>query len=461
MDTVPTETMPEPPTHRRESPPDGTAHRRRPPAHDAVHRCPALLVSAPASGQGKTTLTAALAREALARGQRVRIFKVGADFIDPMILELASGAPVYQLDTWMGGVAHCRALLAGAAAQSDLILVEGAMGLYDGDPSSADLARRFGLPILAVIDAGAMAQTFGAVAFGLAHFQPGLRFAGVVANRVAGSGHAGMIERSLPPDLPLLASISERPEIALPQRQLGLAQPDAVHDIAQRIVHLAGSIDWTRPPAWPQTAFESVPADPLPPLLQDVRIAVARDAAFSFLYHANLDTLGALGAQLAFFSPLADAQVPAADALYLPGGYPELHAQHLSGNVAMREALGRFCDSGRPVLAECGGMMVLLDAVTTIDGHRVDMVGALPGHTTMQTALAALALQEVDLGHGALRGHTFHHSILSTPMQPAAQGRCPNGGRTREAVFQRGRVTASYVHLYFASNPTASAALFR
>lgn len=447
--------------HLRHTPPDSTVHRRQTPANPTVHRCAALLVSAPASGQGKTTLTAALAREAIARGQRVRIFKVGADFIDPMILELASDAPVYQLDTWMGGDAHCGALLADAAAQSDLILVEGAMGLYDGDPSSADLARRFALPVVAVIDASAMAQTFAAVAFGLANFQPGVRLVGVVANRVAGSGHARMIERSLPPELPLVASLSDRPQITLPQRHLGLAQPDAVHDIAQRIARLAGSIDWTHPTAWPEVGFAAVPTEPLPPLLRGVHIAVARDGAFSFLYRANLETLGAMGAQLTFFSPLADAQMPTADALYLPGGYPELHAQRLSGNAAMRDALRRFCDSGRPVLAECGGMMVLLDAITTIDGHRADMVGALPGHATMQAALAALALQEIDLGHGPLRGHTFHHSTLSTPMQPAAQGHCPNGGRTHEAVFRQARITASYVHLYFASNPTASAALFR
>lgn len=445
----------------RHSPPD--ADTLRPPtiADHGVRRCAALLVSAPASGQGKTTLTAALALEANARGQRVRVFKVGADFIDPMILERASGAPVYQLDTWMGGVAHCRALLADAAAQSDLILVEGAMGLYDGDPSSADLARRFGLPVLAVIDAGAMAQTFGAVAFGLAKFQPRVRLVGVVANRVAGSGHARMIDRCMPPDLPLVASLSDRPQIALPQRHLGLTQPDAVHDVAQRIARLADSIDWTRPPAWPEVAFAPVSAPPPALLLRGVHIAVARDAAFSFLYRANLETLDALGARLSFFSPLADTKLPEADALYLPGGYPELHAQRLSDNVGMRDALRRFCRSGRPVLAECGGMMVLLDAITTIDGHRAAMVGALPGQTTMQPTPAALALQEIDLGHGPLRGHTFHHSILSTPMQPAAQGRCPNGGRTREAAFRQARIIASYVHLYFPSNPTASAALFR
>jgi cobyrinic acid a,c-diamide synthase len=155
-------------------------------------RCPALLISAPASGQGKTTITAALARYHASRDRAVQVFKAGPDFLDPMILERASGRPVYQLDLWMGGEAHCRKLLYDAADTADLILVEGVMGLYDGTPSSADLARLFGIPVLAVIDAEAMAQTFGAVAYGLAHYSPALPFLGVLANRVAGPGHANL-----------------------------------------------------------------------------------------------------------------------------------------------------------------------------------------------------------------------------------------------------------------------------
>ncbi|MDP2266538.1 MAG: cobyrinate a,c-diamide synthase, partial [Thiobacillus sp.] len=156
----------------------------------APRHCPALFVSAPASGQGKTTVTAALARRYRDRGLCVRVFKTGPDFLDPMILERASGNPVYQLDLWMGGAAHCRQLLYDAAGDADLILIEGVMGLFDGNPSSADLAREFGIPILAVIDASAMAQTFGAVAHGLATYRAGLPFAGVLANRVGSAAHA-------------------------------------------------------------------------------------------------------------------------------------------------------------------------------------------------------------------------------------------------------------------------------
>ncbi|MBL4622494.1 MAG: AAA family ATPase, partial [Immundisolibacteraceae bacterium] len=164
--------------------------------------CPALLISAPASGQGKTTLAAGLARYYQQHGRQVRVFKTGPDFIDPTILEQASGHPVYQLDLWMVGDQRCRQLLFEASLEADLILIEGVMGLFDGNPSSADLAQTFGLPVLLVIDGSAMAQTFGAVALGLADYRGALTIAGVVANRVAGPGHATMLQQSLPVSIP-------------------------------------------------------------------------------------------------------------------------------------------------------------------------------------------------------------------------------------------------------------------
>src|ERR1700742_277807 len=182
----------------------------------APQACPALFVSAPASGQGKTTITAALARYHRRRGRRVRVFKTGPDFLDPMILERASGAPVLSLDLWMVGEAACRALLAQAAAQADLILIEGVMGLFDGTPSSADLAAAFGVPVVAVISAKAMAQTFGAVAFGLAHYRAGVPVHGVFANRVGTARHARMLEESLPAGLKWMGSIASTADIELP-----------------------------------------------------------------------------------------------------------------------------------------------------------------------------------------------------------------------------------------------------
>ena len=427
---------------------------------NAKHSCPALFISAPASGQGKTTVTAALACRQRQLGRRVRVFKTGPDFLDPMILERASGNPVYQLDLWMGGEDHCRRLIYEAAGEADLILIEGVMGLFDGQPSSADLAARFGIPVLAVIDASAMAQTFGAVAFGLAHYRDDVPLAGVFANRVGSERHAAMLTPSLPPGLRIMGWLARDADIALPDRHLGLVPATEVADLDARLARAATSLQWTddTPPA--PVVFAPGTKTTLPRLLEGVRLAVAQDAAFSFLYRANLDTLRALGAELCFFSPLTDAVLPEADGLYLPGGYPELHLSTLQNNRAMREAIRAHHARGKSTLAECGGMLYLLESLTDANGRRADMLGLLPGHAVMQKRLAALALQQVTLPEGEWRGHTFHHSRLETPLSPIARGTCPNGGKTAEAVFRAGRLTASYVHAYFPSNPEAAAKLF-
>ncbi|TDV70350.1 cobyrinate a,c-diamide synthase [Pseudomonas sp. LP_7_YM] len=423
--------------------------------------CPAVLIAAPASGQGKTTVTAALARLHRNQGRKVRVFKCGPDFLDPMILERASGHPVYQLDMWMVGEDESRRLLWEAAADADLILIEGVMGLFDGTPSSADLARRFGVPVLAVIDGTAMAQTFGALALGLARYQPDLPFAGVLANRVGTVRHAQLLEGSLTEGLRWYGALSRETAIELPSRHLGLVQANELNDLDIRLdaaaAALAGTCDATLPPAVVFDAPEIVPAEPL---LEGVRIAVAHDEAFAFTYNASLDLLRAMGAELLFFSPIRDQQLPDADSLYLPGGYPELHHLALGQNHSMLRAIRTHHQAGKPLLAECGGMLYLLNALTDVEGLRVELVGLLDGEAVMQKRLAALALQSVKLPEGTLRGHTYHHSLTSTELTPIARGVSPNGGRGAEAVYRDGRTTASYVHFYFPSNPQALAALF-
>ncbi|MBA1195146.1 cobyrinate a,c-diamide synthase [Pseudomonas entomophila] len=428
---------------------------------DARH-CPAVLIAAPASGQGKTTVTAALARLHRSLGRTVRVFKCGPDFLDPMIHERASGAPVYQLDLWMIGVEESRRLLWEAAGEADLILIEGVMGLFDGTPSSADLARHFGVPVLAVIDGTAMAQTFGALALGLARYQPDLPFAGVLANRVGSLRHAQLLEGSLTEGLRWYGGLSRERGIELPSRHLGLVQASELNDLDQRLdaaaEALGASCDAALPPA---VRFAAPDAVVIPPLLAGVRIGVARDEAFAFVYGANLDLLRAMGAELTFFSPLHDTLLPVVDSLYLPGGYPELHHGALAQNTAMHEAIRAHHADGKPLLAECGGMLYLLEALTDVAGQRADLLGLLSGEAVMQKRLAALALQTVDLPEGALRGHTYHHSLTETPHTPIARGHSPNGGRGAEAVYRLGRLTASYVHFYFPSNPEAAAALLR
>lgn len=428
----------------------------------STRNCPALFISAPASGQGKTTVTAALARFHRNRGRKVRVFKTGPDFLDPMILERASGAPVYQLDLWMGGEEHCRQLLYTAAGEADLILIEGVMGLFDGDRSSADLATLFGIQVLAVIDGSAMAQTFGAIAHGLATYRGGLPFAGVFANRVAGEGHYQMLAESLPPALTPFGWLARDGEITLPERHLGIVQADEIADLDTRIDRAAAALNGIPdelPATVTFTAATATTTEPTP-LLQGMRIAVARDAAFAFIYHANLDLLRSQGAEIRLFSPLSDSRLPDADALYLPGGYPELHLEQLAGNHAMKAAICAHHAANKPIVAECGGMLYLLDSLTDVDGRSGEMVGLLNGDATMQRKLANLGMQSVELPEGELRGHTFHHSQAVCEIEPLTQTKPARHHGKAENVYRNARLTASYLHLYFPSNPIAAAQLF-
>ncbi len=421
-----------------------------------------LLVAAIASGQGKTTITAALARRLRRMGQRVHVFKCGPDFIDPMVLEHASRAKVHTLDLWMVGLEQSRQRLARAAREADVVLVEGVMGLYDGDPSAADLARAFDLPVLAVIDASAMAQTAGAVVLGLRDYGP-VRMAGVVANRVASEGHARMVAASLR-DIPLLATLPKQAR-RLPERHLGLVVPGEVADIDAILDELADQLQLDEA-QWnalvPQLPDEALPEEPVAPLLSGITVAIARDAAFCFLYPANVDTLEALGARILWFSPLADEPVPEdADAVYLPGGYPELHGEALARAGRWRESIRAAHAAGLPILAECGGMMVLAESLADKEGRDWPMAGLLPGRVLMQQRLAGLGSQGLATNAGQMRGHTFHYSRLETPLAPAAWTVKHPSGAQGEAVYRVGSLTASYFHAFFASNPAAVASLLQ
>lgn len=420
-----------------------------------------ILVSAIASGQGKTTTTAALARKLIKLGQTVRIFKTGPDFIDPMMLERACGAPVHSLDLWMVGRAASLAMLAQAAAEVDVILIEGVMGLYDGNPSSADLANAFGVPVLAVLDASAMAQTVGALAMGLRDFGP-VHLAGVIANRIASSGHAKMVADAMR-DIPLLGSLPRQVQ-ALPERHLGLVLPDEVGQLDVILDQMADELTIDME-AWhnlPMTSFESCETLPATPkLLQGKIIAIAKDAAFVFIYPANLACLRELGAELIFFSPLANDAVPKqADAVYLPGGYPELHAQILSDATQWQDSIRAAHASGMPILAECGGMMALTESVTDQQNVRWSMAGLIPGQVIMQQRLAALGAQALHTAHGELRGHTFHYSRFETSLTAHTHTIKHANQEAGEAVYLGGNLQASYFHAYFPSNPAATASLF-
>jgi cobyrinic acid a,c-diamide synthase len=416
--------------------------------------CPALLVAAPASGHGKTTVVAALARLHTRLGRKVRIFKCGPDFLDPQIHALASGAPCENIDFRMCGEGDARWRLARAAEDADLVLVEGVMGLHDGEPSSAALARRLGLPILLVIDASAMAGSFGAVAWGLKHYRDGAPIAHVLANRVGSDYHAELCRDTLPDDIAWAGALPRDAAAALPERHLGLLPAAEIADLDARIERMADLLAATAAAELPSPVEFAVPPAPtFEPLFAGKTIAVARDAAFCFLYPANLECLEQLGARLVFFSPLADAALPDCDAVWLPGGYPELHGPTLAANKSMRAALAAHVAT-KPLLAECGGMMACFDS---LDAN--PMFGLLPGVAHMQKKLAGLGLLEADLPEGKLTGHTFHYSTAETALEPVAQA-IKTAGRGGEAIYRVGRLTASYMHCYFPANPAAAARLF-
>lgn len=425
-----------------------------------THQCLALVIAAPASGQGKTTATAVLACHFRQRGKQVRVFKIGPDFLDPMILKQASGHAVYQLDLWMVGEQNCRQLLAKAAMEADVILIEGVMGLFDGDPSTADLAARLDIPVLAVIDGSAMAQTFGALAYGLAHYRQDITIAAVIANQVGSERHYQMLLESLPDDLPCYASLSRQNETTLPSRHLGLIQADEITDLDQRLAHLTKQLTINDSIQLPPINFIRLEEKSYSLQLKNVRIAVARDAAFSFIYQANLDLLEAMGAELQFFSPIHSEQLPECDSIYLPGGYPELHLQTLANNTAIYTAITSHYLANKPIVAECGGMLYLTESLTDKEGNHAPMVSLLAGHAVLQSRLTALALQEVILNSKPIRGHTYHHSLFETECTAIAHAINPNGKHCHEAVYQQRRLTASYIHFYFPSNPAAVVELF-
>lgn len=434
--------------------------------------CPALFLSAPASNQGKTTITAALARLLTRQGKVVRIFKTGPDYLDPQVLAQASGQRVVPLDMWMAGESWCQHQLYLAAQTADLILIEGAMGMFDGEPSSADLAARFNIPMAIVMDVKGMAQTAAAIATGLARYRGDVSVAGLIANNCGSDRHRELIEQALPDDLPLLACLARSEDIALPERHLGLVQADEVKDELELRFDAGANL---LAQAGGENLLDSIEAVEFFALennesidnrleqsqpLSGTTIAVAKDSAFSFIYDANIHFLEKLGASITFFSPLNDVALPSANALWLPGGYPELHAEALSNNSAMRQSIRDFYQQGNPVLAECGGFLYILDHLTDLGEVSYPMVGLLQGKGAMRGKRGCQGMQTASLPEGDVRAHAHHRSRSTVTLEPIAHGKRQRHPAPGEAIYRQRGLTASYLHLFFPSNPEAIVQLF-
>ena len=427
-----------------------------------------LVISAPASGVGKTTLTLALARAWRDRGLKVQCFKSGPDYIDPAFHAAATGRASVNIDSWAMDRTTIQHLVS-RAADADLALAEGSMGLFDGvaargvsgTGATADIAEMTGWPVLLVIDPSGQAQTAAAIAAGLRDFRAGVRLAGVVLNRVASPRHEDLVRRALTDaGIAVFGALPRHAEINLPKRHLGLVQAEEQAEIgglideAARFVSTHVDLDAVLSAASPWSPQATVREPDVTPPGQ--RIALARDAAFSFVYPHMLEAWRAGGAEIATFSPLADEAPDArADVCWLPGGYPELHAGKLAANGRFRAALRAFAET-RPVHGECGGYMVLGAALTDADGARHQMVGLLGLETSFAKRRMHLGYRLAELatpipGHQAgarLRGHEFHYStIIAQPDTPLAVVRDAAGSVVAETGSRRAHATGTFFHL--------------
>ena len=450
-----------------------------------------LVVSGVASGVGKTSITLGLLATLRRRGLAVQSFKVGPDFIDPGLHAVVTGRPSFNLDGWMCGRQAVLDVVTRAAADADVAVVEGVMGCFDGVDgasdagSTAQIAKWLGAPVVLVLDAAAMARSAAAVTLGFERFDPELNVAGVIANRVGGATHAGWIADAVRATCRAewLGAVASDPSLTLPERHLGLhtaaegtLTSDHARRLADAVAHgvdidrllaLAAPLALVSPPA---AADVTAPPPVTAPATgqRRVRIGVARDAAFQFYYEENLERLRSAGAELVWWSPLAEADVPDVDGLYLGGGYPELHAAVLADNAPLRKAVRRFAEANRPIYAECGGLMYLAESLEDHDGRVHPMVGVLPAAVRMRAHGLTLGYAEVTLvavgplgaAGTAARGQEFHASTLG-PVPDAVprvyQVRAP-GRSERAEGFLIGRTLMSYVHLHFASNPALATA---
>jgi len=438
---------------------------------------PSLLIAAPCSGSGKTTLTLGLMAALRRRALKVAPFKVGPDFIDPGHHAAACDRPSYNLDGWMCGREWVQKTFVSACADADIALIEGVMGLFDGisgsseEGSSGEIAKWLDIPVLLVVDARSQARSFAALVKGFTDFDPELRIAGVIANRVGSERHRYLLQEALDSTSglpPLLGCLPRREDIGMPERHLGLVTADAFPPEEGFTSRLA---DWVEEHLnldqllrlAANTAASPCSVAPVQKPAARVRIGVARDRAFSFYYPENLQLLEQAGAELVTFSPLDDTELPEnLDGLYLGGGYPELHVEQLAANHSLLAQLRQTAEAGLPIYAECGGFMYLCKSVDSLS-----LVGLFPAAVRMLTKRKALGYRSVETVEDTLlgpagskaRGHEFHYSEIDAAEHLSHCYRL--GRRDGEELGMEGyrykNVLGSYIHLHFGSNPQLAA----
>jgi len=440
-----------------------------------------LMLAAPMSGSGKTTVATGLIAALTARGLRVAPFKVGPDYIDPSYHTLAAGRPAHNLDTWLVPPEQISASFARRTQNADIAMIEGMMGLFDGfsgtddTGSAAHIARLLDAPVILILDASAMARSAAAIVRGFRDFDPQVRLAGVILNRVGGAGHAQMVQTAIEEatGVPVVGYLTQDVALHLPERHLGLiptAEPgrwqawiEQVRDRVAQTVQLDRLLEIAAS-AGPLPSAETVDPFARQTASTRARLAIAHDEAFNFVYADNLDLLRADGAELVEFSPLHDVALPAnVQGIYLCGGFPELYAAQLAANQALLADLRKAATQGLPIYAECGGLMLLTEAIVDGDGALHQMAGLLRGRSVMTPRLTigyrtAQAQQTNWLWQAGetMRGHEFHHSVWQD--RPA---NLPFAYTLQADAYRReepegvclGNVLASYLHLHFLAKP--------
>ncbi len=444
---------------------------------------PRLVIAGTSSGVGKTTATLAILAALKARGRQVQPFKAGPDFIDPSHHAVATGRASRNLDGWMLGEAVNRDIFTRAAAGADTSIIEGMMGLFDGSSpvneigSTAELAKQLDAPVLLVIDGSAMARSAAAMVSGYAKFDPALRVAGVLFNRVGSDGHYKLLKAAVEQETDVVAVGYLRPDpaVTIADRHLGLvtAMEQGTGELYGRLAKAAEeTINLDRIEAMARSCGEWS-AGVFSPVTRSqgrtIRIGVAQDLAFCFYYPDNLELLTAEGAELVTFSPMNDRVLPDVDMLYLGGGYPELHGERLAGNISMRTAIRQFAERGGTIYAECGGMMYLTQVIRDFAGTSHEMVGLFPAEAVMRKSGLTLGYRTVELSKGSIlgesgttaRGHEFHYSTLVPrgSLDYACTLRDAGGLSKGQDGVSSGNVVGLYTHLHFASQPKIAKSL--
>src|SRR5437588_3531000 len=437
---------------------------------------PRIVLAGVSSGVGKTTMTTAFIAHLRTRGIQVQPFKVGPDYIDPSHLALAAAWPCYNLDTWMTPPGRMLDVFCMATASAEIAVIEGMMGLYDGERSTSDVgstaqvAKILQAPVVLVIDAGAMARSAAALVLGFQHLDPEVRIAGVIANRVGGAGHAHLLQEAIEAEtgIPFLGSVRHSPDALVPERHLGLVPAAERLVSTQQLTKLGEQFGQTcdseklfalarEAPPIEQSSEELFSSKETTG--QHVRIAIAQDEAFNFYYPDTLDFLRLAGAELVPFSPLHHTVLPEhIGGIYIGGGFPEEYAHRLSENERMRTALARLIRKGIPCYAECGGLMYLCQSIRNASGEELPMVGAIARQSLMSSDRSGLvigyreatALRDTLLTHQGevVRGHEFHYSCLDVPLAPE-EAAYEFTTRGQVEGFAQGNLLATYVHLSF------------